>query len=412
MKFIKFILPLTFVSTLFGAGYKIPEQSTDSMALSASNIAKSFGADAAYYNPANMIFLENRHNIDFNFFFIHLGHTEFKNRSNIPGTSDTKSNNFSVAGFTNYYVSPFFADRFRFGLSFNVPAGLTIEWPDRYPSSVAKKFEVRIYELAPSIAYQISDNLSFGLGARGIYTDGTIKSQTNLGSFYNMSRDVDGDGLDFGYNLALTYRPINNLSFAATYRSKVDIKVEGDTDLVENGTRRFVPTSLSIPLPASLNLALAYDLSDFTFLFAYEKTYWSAFKELDFEYDEPITHPITKAIIDDSHPKKWKNGNTYRFGLGYKATDKLRLMCGFSIDDSVAEDKYVGFEMPDAKAYVYSFGANYEINSDMEVGFSYLYQDRQNRDATSQSSTFVGTTNGEFIPGDSQLVNLSLKYKF
>jgi len=37
---------------LNAAGFKIPEQSNDSVALLNSNVATSFGADAAYNNPA------------------------------------------------------------------------------------------------------------------------------------------------------------------------------------------------------------------------------------------------------------------------------------------------------------------------------------------------------------------------
>lgn len=414
MKFIKLILPLAFASSIFGAGYKIPEQSSDSMALAASNVAKSFGADAAYYNPANMVFMEDKNHISFNPFYIHLSPTKFKNSSKVYGTVDTKSKDYNVAGATLYYVSPFFADRFRFGLSFNAPAGLSIEWQDPYSASVAKKFELKIYEFAPSVAYQVTDKLGFAIGPRAIYTSGVIESETRVPHYrYHMSREVKGDAFDIGYNLALTYRPTENLSFSATYRSEVDIKVEGDTDLFENGSRRDIETNIKIPLPATLNLALAYDISDWSFMFAYERTFWSAFEKLDFNYDSKVsTHPITLAIIDDPHDKKWKDSNTYRFGVTYKATDRLRLMAGFGIDDSIAQDRYVSFEMPDAKAYIYSFGADYKVRDDLNVGFGYLYQDRQSRKASKKGNLALNTIDGEFDPGDAQLFSISLKYKF
>lgn len=47
-------------SLVMGAGYKIPETSTNSVALSGANIAHSQGADAAYDNPANMVFMDDK----------------------------------------------------------------------------------------------------------------------------------------------------------------------------------------------------------------------------------------------------------------------------------------------------------------------------------------------------------------
>ena len=42
---------------------------------------------------------------------------------------------------------------------------------------------------------------------------------------------IEGDSIDFGYNLALTYKPIKDLTLSATYRSKIDLTVEGKASL-------------------------------------------------------------------------------------------------------------------------------------------------------------------------------------
>lgn len=54
------LLSLVTASVLMAGGYKIPETSLNAVALSAANIAHSHGADAAYYNPANMVFMEDK----------------------------------------------------------------------------------------------------------------------------------------------------------------------------------------------------------------------------------------------------------------------------------------------------------------------------------------------------------------
>ncbi len=53
----KKLLTLSVIAAaLFAGGFKIPEQSLSGMALSATNVANAHGADSAYYNPANMVF--------------------------------------------------------------------------------------------------------------------------------------------------------------------------------------------------------------------------------------------------------------------------------------------------------------------------------------------------------------------
>ena len=42
---------------------------------------------------------------------------------------------------------------------------------------------------------------------------------------------MKGESIDYGYNLALAYHPIDNLELAATYRSKVNLTVDGKADL-------------------------------------------------------------------------------------------------------------------------------------------------------------------------------------
>ena len=44
-------------ATLLASGYRIPEQSLNSVAMSAAYVASANGADASYYNPANMAFM-------------------------------------------------------------------------------------------------------------------------------------------------------------------------------------------------------------------------------------------------------------------------------------------------------------------------------------------------------------------
>ena len=57
------LLSVLTSTILMAGGYKIPEVSLNAVALGAANVAHSNGADAAYYNPANMAFMKEKRSV-------------------------------------------------------------------------------------------------------------------------------------------------------------------------------------------------------------------------------------------------------------------------------------------------------------------------------------------------------------
>jgi len=265
------------------AGYKIPENSINSMALSAAYVANAHGADAAYYNPAAMVFNEGGASLEADLTLAHLTSIDLSNGFYAPDS--TKVENIPIPSF--HYVSPEMGNM-RFGLSAVVPVGLSKRWKGG-AAAFAEEFTLETLELNPSIGYRVNDQFSVGAGIRAIYSEGVVKSDNGAGT----SRDLSGDSFDFGYNLALHFRPTKKLALAATYRSKIDLTVEGDANLLVGGALSYNgPADVKIPAPAALNLAAAYDINDKTTIeFVYERTYWSAYDKLDFNYASTI-HPV------------------------------------------------------------------------------------------------------------------------
>ena len=82
----KIILLSVVTSSLVLAGaYKVPEQSVNSMALGAAYVAHTDGADTAYFNPANMAFMEEKQFTEAGLTLAHLPRNEFKGDN--PATS-------------------------------------------------------------------------------------------------------------------------------------------------------------------------------------------------------------------------------------------------------------------------------------------------------------------------------------
>ncbi|MBV5277950.1 MAG: outer membrane protein transport protein [Campylobacteraceae bacterium] len=396
-------------ATLLASGYRIPEQSLNSVAMSAAYVASANGADASYYNPANMVFMGEGAYIEMGMTYINLPKVSFTTA--VPGRSgDSLEEQFFMP--TMHYVSPMMGD-WRYGLSIVAPAGLSKRWDESYAKTFAEEFTLKVIEVNPTASYRVNDQFSLGFGLRGVYTEGVVKSNgvvTVLAgpTYINASRDLTGDSIDFGYNLAMTYKPVKDLILSATYRSKVDLTVEGDAYLTRTGlaTPYNGGASVTIPLPASLALAAAYTMDKTTVEFVFERTYWSSYKNLDFSYDTTLADPILYSAFDAPKNKLWKDVNAYRIGISHQYSDALKLMAGFAIDKTPAPDSTLGFELPDSDAKLYSVGFEYKINEKTKVGLAYLYDDKEDRTVSN------GTVNGTFTDSSAHLVTASLKYKF
>jgi len=391
-------------ATLMAGGYAIPESSINATALSAAYIANAHGANAAYYNPAAMVYNDDAGLLELDATYIHLTPIDF---SGTTGDYSSKKEDFLVPSL--HYTSKKLGDNgARVGFSIVVPAGLSKRWDSAPAIYSAKEFTLETVEFNPSIALPLSDTVSMGVGFRVISSNGVVKaSRTGV-----YSQDMTGDSVDYGYNLALNYRPEPNISLAATYRSKVDLSIEGDADLAYTGALApAVPlpafsgnydTSVSIPVPATLNLAAAYTFDTGTTIEAvYERTYWSAYKTLDFDF----SNPYAEGFFGGVKSKNWEDTNTYRLGLTQKY-EKWTAMAGLAYDETPVPESTLGYELPDSDAWIVSLGGRYQIDSSWNIGVAGLVDMKDNREVHNSS------INGEFSNARAYLVTAGIEYRF
>jgi len=194
--------------------------------------------------------------------------------------AESKEEHFFVP--TMHYVSPAFGD-WRFGLSMIAPGGLSKRWDGAYQTLKAKEFSLQVIEINPNVAYKVNDKCAIGFGLRGLYSSGVIHFQDTINASGKgpYDNEMDADSIDFGYNLALSYKPVENLTLATTYRSKVDLTVSGDAkgSMTLPGPTAYpidTKAETEVPLPATLVLAVAYTIDKTMVEFVYERTYWSA----------------------------------------------------------------------------------------------------------------------------------------
>lgn len=411
-------LSIAAATSMYAAAYKIPEQSLNGTALGAAYVANANGADASYYNPANMVFSSDNNEIEFGLSYVSASEVDFESTSSVPllgaTTAQSTSKEENVLIPTMHYIIPSSIENTKFGISLVVPAGLSKRWDDTFAKAFSEEFTLKIIEINPTVGYKINEKLAIGGGLRFVYSKGVVQSQGELGG-NEFKRDLTADSFDYGYNLAVTYKPIENTVLAATYRSFIDIEVEGSGTLsnVATGFTYEGDASIKFPLPAALNLAVAYTIGDLTAEFVYEKTYWSELETIDFNYSTSLSTlggaASAFALFDKAHDKNWKDTNSYRLGLTYIANPDLTLMAGFGIDESPAPTDTLSFELPDADSKIYSLGFNYKLDKTSSFGVAYLLSVKEDRKVDINN---FGEVSGEFKNSKVSLLTLGYTHKF
>ena len=396
------VLSAVASSMVIAGGYKIPQQSLNSMALSAGYVAHTSGADTAYYNPANMVFMGDKQYIDGAITVIHAPKITYS-LGEFSGESESQTSLIPAL----HYVSAPMGD-FRWGMSLTVPGGSTKKWETPYQKAFAQEFTLKIMELNPSFSYKIMDNLSVAGGVRFLYSEGVVKNDASaLGS--PLKVDMEGDTVEFAYNLAMTYKPVTDINMAVTYRSKVDLNEEGTATITypigsPAGTTVTADAGVSVPLPATLNLAISKTWNNtFTLEAVYEKTFWSAYKKLEFTN--------TKLPITD---KSWKDTNAFRFGATMVIDDKLTMMLGFALDETPVPTKTLGFELPDGDAIVFSMGFRYQQTENLSWGAALLHTEKEGVSLKAGENTVnpILAKGGGFGGGGATLTTVGISYKF
>lgn len=404
MKMVKGLALSAVVSSLLLAGgYKIPEQSINSTALGAAYVAHTMGADTAYYNPANMAFMEDKHYLEGGVTLAHLPSNEYTLIDPYSGESEVEDLPIPYL----HYVSKPMGD-FRWGVSLTVPGGLTKRWEVQPQKSFAEEFTLKVIELNPSLAYKITENFSIGGGIRVIYSEGVVKSSGEV------SRDMEGDTVEFGYNLAMTYKPTSDIALAATYRSNIDLEEEGSAKLYSGATLAYDgDASVTVPLPAALNLAIAKTWEDkFTLEFVYERTFWSKYETLDFEYGGADIGGLT-PYFDAPIPKNWKDTDTFRLGATIKMDNRITAMFGFAIDETPAPLETLGFELPDSDAKIFSMGFRYQQNEQLSWGAAFLYDSKEPISIPAGiNDNPVLANGGSFHEGGAFLTTVGIAYEY
>lgn len=452
------LLTLGSMSSAYGSGFALIEvNATGQGNAYAGASAYTNNASTIFFNPAGMMNLDGQelvlaaHYIEPSSDFNNDGSTlapAFA-PATISGEDDDGGSGAFVPNL--YWAKPLEGDM-TFGFGVNTPFGLKTEyddeWVGRYHGVLS---DLKTININPSLGYRVNDKLSIGGGVNVMLAEVDLTSAIDMGALClalaaatcgpagvtpgTLSNDgfadLEGDNfndLGLGFNFGLLYAVSNNTTIGVSYRSEIDLEVEGDADFslpevtdVASGAvagvigadplMRFTDTGLQaeVTLPASFSVSLAHRVGKITWLADATWTGWSSFDELRIEFDNP-NQPDAVTTED------WDDTMRYSFGFDYQYSDKLVLRAGLALDETpVPSAERRTPRLPGNDREWISFGLTYIATKQLtfDFGYSHLFIDDAKIDNEFESSVPVlnATLTGEY-EAEVDILSAQLNWKF
>ena len=357
----------------YAGGYRVSLQGQRSLAMGHTGVALVNNAELAFFNPAGLVYLENKINIAVGASAV-FSNVIWQNEE-LGQMAETNS----AVGTPFYaYFSYSVNDWLTLGLSAYTPYGSAVEWPQDWAGShLVNNIDLQAIYIQPLASVKISEKLSIGGGP--IYVSGAVNFNRNLnrtltdidGNRANVTVDASGVNA-WGWSLGGMYSPTENLRFGVNYRSEIIMEAEGgdaDFENIPNSPRTpFADTQFNaaLPLPAELTVGASYQFDKWTIAVDYNRNYWDVYNSLDIDF-------ANENIPDSENPRNYKNASIYRFGLQYWANETFTLRAGYYFDESPVQSGYFAPETPRNDSNNFTGGLSININEHFAIDAAFLY---------------------------------------
>jgi long-chain fatty acid transport protein len=390
------------------AGFYLAEVGTPASLGTAgvANPTNTHHADAAWTNPAGMTGLDQDSMVAG--LQVVVPKTEFDASVATAGGSDGGNAGQTAVIPSFFYVSKL-SDRARLGIALVAPQGGGVDYGDdfagRYQTSKATLAAVSI---APSVAYQFSDQLSVGAGVAFIHTKFEQNIALNQGALVPGAPDGKvriEDATDWGYQpfLGLTYQLSDRALFGLVYRAEADVDLEGDVNFRNLVIQKPAVNEVDISWdnPQWLEAGLSYQLAEGKRI--YLNAGWQDWSE--FGQKNEIELGGNVATVDRDWDDTWHAGVAYaqfHGGQGFSL--------GFSYDSSPVKDEHRTFDLPVDEIYKWSasYFAEGSRNLDYSLGGTLYWVGDADIDVTAQGVRAAGEFDTNYIV----FVGGTLRYRF
>lgn len=382
LRLIPALLAVAFSGVASASGFQLLEQNGSGLGNAyAGSAAVAENASTIFYNPAGMTELKDR---------------EFSLGGNAIRTSFKFSNNGSIApglsgdggdgggwGFVpNAYLSWALTKDWYVGLGIGAPFGLKTQYDSPWVGAAqSEKFDLKTYNINPSIAWRATDWVSLGAGlnwqkvdaeyVRTVGTNGVPGVPAGL--LPNSTATLNLDDSAWGWNIGALFKPAEQTKIGVSYRSKIKYETTGNVSISGPSpafnVSRSSGTNAEIDMPDTFILSLAQGIGDkWELLGDVSWTGWSSIPQVDIFRSSGASLQTLGTHFND----------TWRFAIGtnYKIDDSLKLRFGIAYDQTpVPSAEHRLTSLPDNDRTWFSTGVQWKPNktSALDAGLAYVY---------------------------------------
>ena len=296
------------------------------------------------------------------------------NGSSVAGVRNNKQtvNAFIPAG----YIASRINDKTTLGLSITSPFGLSTSynsnWAGRY---YAIDSEISSVNFNPMISYEFNKKLSLGFGVQAQYIRSTLTNAVDIGGIYLSSpgssdgfAKVKGDDWGYGFNAGLKYQLSDDLTFGLGYRSAIKHKLDGDIKLESSLGNQTSNFNAKLTTPENITAGFSYKLNEkITLLHDTSWTRWSRVKTLNINATQ-------NSNLSNSTNLNFKDSFRYSFGAHFQQNEKLKLKIGAAYEDGSVGNDSRNPRIPISDKIWTSIGFGYRIGNNTTIDATYLHE--------------------------------------
>ena len=366
-------------------------------------VAMDDGAFAGYHNPSSMVYLaEGTAEVASAFASVDATYTT-------PGGASAEAKNHVVAIPSAAGGVPI-SDRSAAGFIIHSPFGLQLDWPEGSPYRYTSTFS-RLQMLSGGPVYAHRFDSGGAVGASLLWNSGSVDLKRAVPSAVfggppggpDAAFDATGTDGALSANLGALWPVNDTFSIGVTYRSPVNLDLEGDAELrLPAGGSIEDDWSMGFDLPQNVALGASWKPApDWVLNAQMDWIDWSVVDEhrLTFEQDK----------LEDMHiPRGWNDTLQYRIGAEWNLTKTWALRMGYSYSPSPVPAETLDPTILDSDRHVLAAGVGYRVN-DWQLNATYEHTFTESR--TVDSSFHRQPTVGLYEGGINTLI-ISARYAF
>jgi long-chain fatty acid transport protein len=415
---------LTFVAaSAFGAGFLIPEQGAKASSMSGAFAATADDPSAIFYNPAGLA--QQRHMTAYAGTTLINFTNEFTGDPNSPVTAGTtasyKRHLFNVP---NMYAALPIGNNLTVGVGVFAAFGLRTDWADPFPGRyISKDADLKTTSVNPAVAWQ-SDNGKIAVGGGFEYRRARVILNANrmsLNPFTGRIVDIANTrlasdyGSGTGFNFGVLLKPTSRIRVGASYRSAMDIDLEGHADVTQISTGNAqldaiiasqLPPDQAIktkfPFPDIATVAVAFSpTEDWDIELDMMRTGWSAFDALTVNFQTTPANSFTRV-------QNWEDSTSYRLGINHNINEMWDVRFGAVYDKNPQPVEAVSPLLPDSDRVGVTFGTGTRLGEHLFADWGVMVLHFKDRDTQGRNDEGF---NGRYET-DAMLWQASLGYRF